>query len=937
MAGSIFERGLSKLNGVFGTANERQIKRILPTVELVNSLEFRYLEMTDDELRAETPRFRERLVGGETLDDLLPEAFALVREAGRRFVNMRHFDVQIIGGVVLHQGKIAEMKTGEGKTLVATLPAYLNALAGKGVHIVTVNDYLARRDSEWMGRIYKGLGLTVGAVQHDMDDDERRAVYAADITFGTNNEYGFDYLRDNMKFEKGSFVQRDLNYAIVDEVDSILIDEARTPLIISGPAEEATRLYSQINALIGPLLKECEEVERASVGPDDYVEGGKDNISKKNYEYLIVDEKSRTVNLKEVGVLECEKILRKADVLAEDVSLFDMSSITLLHHVEQALKARSLFENDVDYVVKGDEVIIVDEFTGRLMPGRRYSDGLHQALEAKERVKVQEENITLATITFQNYFRLYKKLAGMTGTADTEASEFLEIYKLPVMLIPTNKELIRLEYPDQVYRTEKEKLDAVILEIEECYKSGRPVLVGTTNIEKSEQLAALLRKGKIPLNVLNAKNHQSEAEIIAQAGRKGFITLSTNMAGRGTDILLGGNPEFLAASEANANDGAEYEAAFLQYKAQTEKEHDEVVALGGLHVIATERHESRRIDNQLRGRSGRQGDPGSSRFYLSLEDDLLRIFGSDRISGIMEKLGMEEGVPIEAKMVTRAIGNAQKRVEAHHFEMRKQILKYDDVMNKQREIIYELRKSILEGADISEQVKDVAADVLGDMIDVSMPESEHYEEWDLEGFLVTFERQYGIFGKLDSRKMIFEAPLCSIDIEDETRDLVLKKLHSLIEDVYQAKYGGFEDDMIRELERMVYLQILDAQWKDHLNNMEHLKEGIGLRGYAQVDPLNEYKKEAFEMFGALNDQIDSETLLYLYKLDVRDEGIQLEEYEREQEMYMMHDDVAAFDDGGAVAAAVKTPSPVHRDTPKVGRNQPCTCGSGKKYKHCCGR
>ena len=936
MAGAILERGLSKLNGVFGTANERQIKKIQPILELVNSLESRYLEMTDDELKDETPIFRERLASGETLDDILPEAFALVREAGRRFLNMRHFDVQIIGGVVLHQGKIAEMKTGEGKTLVATLPAYLNAMARKGVHIVTVNDYLAQRDAEWMGRIYKGLGLTVGSIQHDMDDDERRAVYAADITFGTNNEFGFDYLRDNMKFEKGGFVQRELNFAIVDEVDSILIDEARTPLIISGPAEEATRLYGQINALVGPLLKEIEGEVEVPVSPDDYIEGGKDNISKKNYEFLIVDEKSRTVNLKEVGVAECEKILRKADVLAQGVSLFDMGSITLLHHVEQALKAHALFEKDVDYVVKDDEVVIVDEFTGRLMSGRRYSDGLHQALEAKERVKVQEENITLATITFQNYFRLYSKLAGMTGTADTEASEFLEIYKLPVMLIPTNKDLIRLELSDQVYRTEKEKLDAVILEIDECYQCGRPVLVGTTNIEKSEQLSTILRRAKIPHNVLNAKNHQSEAEIIAQAGRKGAITLSTNMAGRGTDILLGGNPEFLATSEVDANEGAEYEAAFLKYTAQTGKEHDDVVALGGLHVIATERHESRRIDNQLRGRSGRQGDPGSSRFYLSLEDDLLRIFGSDRISGIMEKLGMEEGVPIEAKMVTRSIEGAQKRVEAHHFEMRKQILKYDDVMNKQREIIYQLRKSILEGADISEQVKDVAAGVLEDMMDVSMPESEHYEEWDLEGFLIAFERQYGISGRLDSNEIVFEDPQCKIDIEEETRDLVVDKLHSLIEDVYQMKYGDFEDEMVRELERMVYLQILDAQWKDHLTGMEHLKEGIGLRGYAQVDPLNEYKKEAFEMFGTLNDRIDSETLLYLYKLDVRDEGIQLEEHEREQEIYMMHDDVAAFDDGSA-AAAVKTPTPVRRETPKVGRNQPCPCGSGKKFKHCCGR
>ncbi|MDP7167097.1 MAG: preprotein translocase subunit SecA [Nitrospinota bacterium] len=935
MAGSILEKGLSKLSAVFGTANERQIKKILPILDKVGTLEPRYKEMTDEEMPAETQRFRERLVAGETLDDILPEAFALVREAGRRFLNMRHFDVQIIGGVVLHQGEIAEMKTGEGKTLVATLPAYLNALTGEGVHIITVNDYLAQRDAAWMGRIYKGLGLTVGAIQHDMDDEDRRAVYGSDITFGTNNEFGFDYLRDNMKFEEGGFVQRKLKFGIVDEVDSILIDEARTPLIISGPAEEATRLYGQINGLIKPLLIEGDEEEEPA-SPDDYVEGGKDNISKENYEYLIVDEKSKTVNLKEKGVVECERLLRRTGELENDVSLFDMRSITLLHHVEQALKAYVLFEKDVDYVVKDDEVIIVDEFTGRLMSGRRYSDGLHQALEAKERVKVQEENVTLATITFQNYFRLYEKLAGMTGTADTEASEFQEIYKLPVVVIPTNVELIRHEYPDQVYKTEREKINAVIDEIRECQEEGRPVLVGTTNIEKSEKLASILRSRKIPHNVLNAKNHMKEAEIIAQTGRKGALTISTNMAGRGTDILLGGNPEFLASAKTNSKEGPEYEEALEKFRARCEEEHKEVVEMGGLHVIATERHESRRIDNQLRGRSGRQGDPGSSRFYLSLEDDLLRIFGSNRISGIMDKLGMEEGVPIEAKMVTRAIENAQKRVEAHHFEMRKQILKYDDVMNKHREIVYDLRKSILDGSDLSEQIAGIASDILDGLFDVYMPESEHFEDWNLEGFLGAIHRQYGLSGRLDGRKIVYSAPSCEIDIEDETRDLVADKMHRLIEEVYRARYRDFDDEMIREFERVVYLQIIDAQWKDHLTNMDHVKEGVGLRGYAQVDPLNEYKREAFEMFESLNERIDSETLLYLYKLDVRDEGIQLEDYEREQEFYMTHNEVDAF--GGSEAeAAVKTAAPVRRETPKVGRNQPCPCGSGKKYKHCCGR
>ena len=736
--------------------------------------------------------FRERLAGGETLDDILSEAFALVREAGRRFLNMRHFDVQIIGGVVLHQGKIAEMKTGEGKTLVATLPAYLNALAGKGVHIVTVNDYLARRDAAWMGQIYTALGLTVGVIQHDMDDEERQEAYGADITFGTNNEYGFDYLRDNMKFEEGSFVQRRLNFAIVDEVDSILIDEARTPLIISGPAEEATRMYGQVNGLIRPLLKLAEEQDEPPPDPDEYIEGGKDNISKVKYEYLIVDEKSRTVNLKESGVHVAEKILQREGIIEKDVGLFDMSSITVLHHIEQALKAHVIFENDVDYVVKDNEVIIVDEFTGRLMAGRRYSDGLHQALEAKERVKVQEENITLATITFQNYFRLYKKLAGMTGTADTEAAEFQEIYKLHVVVVPTNRELIRLECPDLIYRTEKEKLEAVIDEIRECNEKGQPLLIGTTNIEKSEQLSVLLKRRQVAHYVLNAKNHEGEAEIVAQAGSKGAVTLSTNMAGRGTDILLGGNPEFLAAREAGAKEGDAYDQALEKFTKQCAAEHDEVVGLGGLHVIATERHESRRIDNQLRGRSGRQGDPGSSRFYLSLEDDLLRIFGSDRISGIMEKLGMEEGVPIEAKMVTRAIENAQKRVEAHHFDMRKQILKYDDVMNKQREEFYGLRRSILEGTDISEQIRDIAAGILDQILNVHLPEAEHFEEWDLEGFIAAIDRQFGISGRLEGRKIVFLAPPCELDIEDETRELVAKKIEDLIQEAYDARYAEFE-------------------------------------------------------------------------------------------------------------------------------------------------
>ena len=625
------------------------------------------------------------------------------------------------------------------------------------MHIVTVNDYLASRDSEWMGRLFRALGLTVGCIQHGMNDDARRRAYACDITYGTNNEFGFDYLRDNMKFEPGSCVMRDLNYAIVDEVDCILIDEARTPLIISGPADEATRMYGVVNRVIRPLLKEQQGVvEETNEEEDDgYLEGGKDIISKKKYEYLIVDEKSRTVNLKEAGGHEAEKLLRRSGIMANDQSLYDMNSITVLHHVEQALKAHVLFTKDIDYVVKDNEVVIVDEFTGRMMPGRRFSDGLHQALEAKEGVKVQEENITLATITFQNYFRLYKKLAGMTGTADTEAAEFNSTYKIEVAIVPTNRELIRDEYPDLVYRSEREKIDAVVEEIIECHKSGRPVLVGTINIEKSERLASILKRRGIPHHVLNAKNHSKEAEIIAQAGRKGAVTISTNMAGRGTDILLGGNPEFLASSKTNTNEGPEYEEALKDFQAYCKTEHDEVVKSGGLHVLGTERHESRRIDNQLRGRSGRQGDPGSSRFFLSLEDDLLRIFGSDRIKGLMEKLGMEEGVPIEAKMVTRAIENAQKRVEAHHFEMRKHLLEYDDVMNKQREVIYSMRRDILEATDVLDQIKEIASAILDSIVDLHLPESEHFDDWDVEAFAGAVESQYGIPATIEGERSFF--------------------------------------------------------------------------------------------------------------------------------------------------------------------------------------
>ncbi|MCY3823728.1 MAG: preprotein translocase subunit SecA [Nitrospinae bacterium] len=939
MISSVFESSKSMFKSVFGTANDRMLKQMAPIITEINSHESRVKGMTDLEMRKETERFKERLSADETLDNILPEVFALVREAGWRRLQMRHFDVQLIGGIILHDGKIAEMKTGEGKTLVATLAAYLNALEGNGVHIVTVNDYLASRDSEWMGRLFRALGLSVGCIQHGMDDDARRRAYACDITYGTNNEFGFDYLRDNMKFEPGSRVMRELNFAIVDEVDSILIDEARTPLIISGPADEATRMYGIINRVIRPLLKEQQSVVESDVEEegDGYVEGGKDIISKKKYEYLIVDEKSRTVNLKEAGGHEAEKLLRRSGIMANDQSLYDMNSITVLHHVEQALKAHVLFTKDIDYVVKDNEVVIVDEFTGRMMPGRRFSDGLHQALEAKEGVKIQEENVTLATITFQNYFRLYNKLAGMTGTADTEAAEFNSTYKIDVAVVPTNRELIRTEYPDVVYRSEREKLDAVVDEILECHKNGQPVLVGTINIEKSERLASTLKRRRIPHHVLNAKNHSKEAEIIAQAGRKGAVTISTNMAGRGTDILLGGNPEFLASSKTNTNEGPEYEEALKDFRASCQAEHDEVVKQGGLHVLGTERHESRRIDNQLRGRSGRQGDPGSSRFFLSLEDDLLRIFGSDRIKGLMEKLGMEEGVPIEANMVTRAIENAQKRVEAHHFEMRKHLLEYDDVMNKQREVIYSMRQEILEATNGLDQIKEMASTILDSVIDLHFPEAEHFDDWDIEAFAGAVESQYGIPATIEGRKIIFSAsePMV-IDIEEEPRDELAHKVHHLIQSVIDEKYRGFDPESILELSKLIYIQILDTQWKDHLTNIEQLKEGIGLRGYAQVNPLNEYKKEAFDMFGMMTQRIEAETVLYMYRLDISDQDIALEESRHEQEMVFSHADASGFGDAPA-GDAIQTSTPVRRTTPKVGRNEPCPCGSGKKYKFCCGR
>ncbi|MBC7363547.1 MAG: preprotein translocase subunit SecA [Candidatus Aminicenantes bacterium] len=814
------------LTKIFGTKNERDLKKLQPYVAAINALEPQIQKLTDAQLQAKTAEFKEKLRQGATLDDILVEAFAVVREVARRTVRMRHFDVQLMGGVVLHQGKIAEMKTGEGKTLVATLPAYLNALEGKGVHIVTVNDYLAKRDAEWMGPIYKFLGLSVGVIQHEMGDAERKKAYAADITYGTNNEFGFDYLRDNMKFRLEDVVQREFNYAIVDEVDSILIDEARTPLIISGPTQESTQLYYKVDRFVRRLQKD---------------------------KHFTLDEKTRTVALTENGVAEAEKYFGVPN-------LYDLNYMDLVHAINQSLKAHFLFKRDVDYMVKDGQVIIVDEFTGRLMPGRRYSDGLHQALEAKEGVKVEEEYQTLASITFQNYFRMYKKLAGMTGTAATEAAEFMHIYKLDVVEIPTNKPLRRIEYPDVVYRTAREKWNAVVEEIIELNKIGRPVLVGTISIEKSEKLSEMLRKKGIKHVVLNAKYHELEAQIIAQAGRIGAVTIATNMAGRGVDILLGGNPDFLA-KEALKKAGIDpakatpeqYQKAYEEALKITQEEHEKVVALGGLHIIGTERHESRRIDNQLRGRAGRQGDPGSSRFYLSLEDDLMRIFGSDRLSGLMSRIGMSEGVPIQHPMVTRAIERAQKQVEAQNFSIRKHLLEYDDVMNKQRETIYRQRREILEGKDLRDYFLNLFDSLIEWYLEQYANKEKHPEEWDREALQQALHAQFSI----DLNQL-------NLNWQEITYEELFTALSNHVREIYEQKEKLLGPERMREFERLILLQVIDARWKDHLLEMDYLKEGIGLRGYGQRDPLIEYKKESYEMFQQMLDRIEEDAVRYLF-------------------------------------------------------------------------
>jgi len=1014
------------LGKVFGTRNEREIKRLQPRVAAINALEPEMQKLSDEELRAKTEEFRARIqkrmstiaeaplapVGAganldaadegespdidrqkeiekqrdealkEVLDELLEEAFAVCREAGKRVLNMRHFDVQLIGGMVLHEGKIAEMKTGEGKTLVGTLPVYLNALSGRGVHVVTVNDYLAKRDSEWMGKLYSFLGLTVGVIVHDLDDAERRAAYAADVTYGTNNEFGFDYLRDNMKFDLNDCVQRVHNYAIVDEVDSILIDEARTPLIISGASEESTDKYYKVNRII-PKLEKGEEVDTAP---------GEPKILTGDF---VVDEKHRNITVTDEGWEKVEKLLGIGNIA-------DPENWALKHHVETAVKAHALYKRDVEYVVKDGEVLIVDEFTGRLMPGRRWSDGLHQAIEAKENVKIERENQTLATITFQNYFRMYKKLAGMTGTAETEAPEFDNIYRLEVLVIPTNRAMLRKENPDIVYRTEKEKYFAAADEIQRLHDSGQPVLVGTTSIEKSERLSELLKKKGLKDHVvLNAKYHEREAEIVAQAGRKGRVTIATNMAGRGTDILLGGNPEFMAKQECvkkgiaqpiraaqgkiapevddpnrtvwyyAGNEFAvptdQWNEIFARYKADTDREHREVIEAGGLHIFGTERHEARRIDNQLRGRAGRQGDPGSSRFYLSLEDDLMRIFAKEWVSNLLQRLGMEEGVPIESRMITRRIEAAQKAVEGQNFESRKHLLEYDDVMNKQRTAVYGLRRRLLEGLDQKDLIiEDYVSSILGEILERHCPVKEHVDTWDLKALKDAIFTRFGV-----------DIYAEGIKPEEMNRQELGDTIFSKLKERYDAKEALIGAEAMRYHERMIMLSVIDAQWKDHLLSMDHLKEGIGLRGYGQHDPLVEYKRESFDMFEEMMQRFQEETVRYLYLM-------QIMERPPDAVLQRVPDGSSAPGPDGATPASSssslitggrggngRAPRPVAtsvddleeafqrkkkreleqarmagagdlqvqqvvRSGDKVGRNDPCPCGSGKKYKKCCG-
>ncbi|MDH1262207.1 preprotein translocase subunit SecA [Pseudomonas sp. GD03944] len=904
------------LKKLFGSKNEREVKRMLKTVQAVNAFEEKMLALSDEQLRAKTEEFKARLAKGETLDQLLPEAFAVAREAGKRVMGMRHFDVQLIGGMTLHEGKIAEMRTGEGKTLVGTLAVYLNALEGKGVHVVTVNDYLARRDANWMRPLYEFLGLTVGIVTPFMPPEEKRSAYAADITYGTNNEFGFDYLRDNMAFSVEEKFQRELNFAVIDEVDSILIDEARTPLIISGQAEDSSKLYIEINRLI-PRLKQHIEEEEGVVTQEGHYK---------------IDEKSRQVELNEAGHQYIEEMLGEAGLLAEGESLYSAHNLGLLTHVYAGLRAHKLFHRNVEYIVQNNQVLLIDEHTGRTMPGRRLSEGLHQAIEAKESLPIQAESQTLASTTFQNYFRLYNKLSGMTGTADTEAFEFHQIYGLAVIVIPTNRPLARKDFNDLVYLTQEEKYAAIVADIKECQAVGRPILVGTASIETSEYMSRLLENEGIEHKVLNAKFHEKEAEIIAQAGRPGALTIATNMAGRGTDILLGGNWEVEVAALENPTD-----EQIAQIKAEWQKRHQQVIESGGLHVIASERHESRRIDNQLRGRAGRQGDPGSSRFYLSLEDSLMRIFASDRVKNFMKALGMQSGEAIEHRMVTNAIEKAQRKVEGRNFDMRKQLLEFDDVANEQRKVIYHMRNTLLAAENIGETIEDFRQEVLDNTINAHLPPQSLPEQWDIAGLEEAlysgFALRLPIQQWLDEDDKLYEETL---------RERILQELLA----AYNEKEEQASAEALRTFEKQILLRVLDDLWKDHLSTMDHLRHGIHLRGYAQKNPKQEYKRESFALFQELLDSIKRDTIRVLSHVQVRREDPAEEEarLRREaeamaQRMQFQHADASALDEpdaqaeDGEVAAAV---APV-RTEPKIGRNEPCPCGSGKKYKHCHGQ
>jgi len=918
----------------FGSANERKLRPFAARVPEINALEPKFAALSDAQLRDMTPAFKERLAKGETLEDILPEAFAVVREAAKRTLGQRHFDVQLIGGMVLHYGNIAEMKTGEGKTLVATLPVYLNALAGEGVHVVTVNDYLAKRDAEWMGQIYRFLGLSVGCIVHGLTDDERKTAYAADVTYGTNNEFGFDYLRDNMKYSIATMSQRGHSYAIVDEVDSILVDEARTPLIISGPTDDLTAMYVSVDAMIPELIAP----QKIKTGKKTKERDGRvvDEVVQDKGDYE-VDEKTRNVTLTEAGNEHMVQLLRNAGLL-ETGDLYDIENISIVHHVNQALKAHKVFQKDRDYIVKGDKVIIIDEFTGRMMEGRRYSEGLHQALEAKEKVEVQPENVTLASITFQNYFRLYDKLAGMTGTAMTEAAEFMDIYKLDVMEVPTNLPVCRLDADDEVYRTADEKNEAIIKLVEECRKKGQPVLVGTTSIEKSEHLSDLLKKRKIQHNVLNARYHEQEAQIVAQAGAPGTVTIATNMAGRGTDIQLGGNADMRIKVELGGIvDEAELARRADEIRSEIRVDKEKVIAAGGLYIVGTERHESRRIDNQLRGRAGRQGDPGASKFFLSLQDDLMRIFGTERMDSVLARLGLEKGEAIAHPWVNKALEKAQQKVEARNFEMRKNILKYDNVLNDQRKVIFEQRREIMSADDVSDQIAEFRVEVVQDLVSAHIPEKAYAEQWDALGLQGEIGRIFGL-----------DLPVVDWTKEEGIADEeVRERIQNAVEKRAAERAANFGPEIMRYAEKTILLQTLDHDWREHIVQLDHLRQYVGLRGYGQRDPLNEYKSEAFSLFEGLLGRMRSDVIRQLMHIQVAEEAPPLVD-PSPQQMRASHIDPLTGEEEIADAPPSSGPRLMQRprdvqvdpNNPqtwgKVQRNAPCPCGSGRKFKHCHG-